>query len=103
MKISVSTLCGFAVGALGAFCRPAAAQPPPAADRVLAREILEELVEIPTTQADGTARAAQVTAARLVAAGFPQGDVHIIASDENVANVVARFRGRNPRARPACC
>ena len=38
-----------------------AAQPAPSADRALAREILEELVEIPTTEADGTTRAAQTT------------------------------------------
>ena len=80
-------------------CGHAAAQPAPVADRALAREILEELVEIPTTQADGTTRAAQAIAARLFAAGFPKDDVHIITSDANVANVVARLRGRNPRAR----
>jgi acetylornithine deacetylase/succinyl-diaminopimelate desuccinylase-like protein len=80
------------------FSASAAAQPAPAADRALAREILEELVEIPTTQEDGTARAAQAIAARLLAAGFPKEDIHIITSDTNVANVVARFRGRNPRA-----
>jgi acetylornithine deacetylase/succinyl-diaminopimelate desuccinylase-like protein len=76
-----------------------AAQPAPSVDRALAREILEELVEIPTTQADGTTRAAQAIAARLLAAGFLKDDVHIITSDTNAANVVARFRGRNPRAR----
>ena len=47
---------------------PASAQPVPSADRALAREILEELVEIPTTEGDGTARAAQTIAARLVEA-----------------------------------
>jgi acetylornithine deacetylase/succinyl-diaminopimelate desuccinylase-like protein len=82
-----------------ALCGHAAAQPAPVADRALAREILEELVEIPTTQAEGTTRAAQAIAARLFAAGFPKDDVQIIASDANVANVVARLRGRNPRAR----
>jgi acetylornithine deacetylase/succinyl-diaminopimelate desuccinylase-like protein len=77
----------------------AAAQPAPVADRALAREILEELVEIPTTEADGTTRAAQTIAARLFAAGFPKDDAQIIVSDANVANVVARLRGRNPRGR----
>lgn len=80
-------------------CTNAAAQQAPAADRALAREILEELVEIPTTQADGTARAAQAIATRLIAAGFPREDVQIVVSDANVANLVARFRGRNPVAR----
>jgi acetylornithine deacetylase/succinyl-diaminopimelate desuccinylase-like protein len=82
-----------------AFWGHAAAQPAPAADRALAREILEELVEIPTTQADGTTRAAQAIAARLVAAGFPKQDVNIITSAANAANVVARFRGRTPGSR----
>ena len=76
-----------------------AGQPAPSADSGLAREILEELVEIPTTQSDGTVRAAQAIAARLFNAGFPKEDVHIINSDANVANVVARLRGRTPGAR----
>jgi acetylornithine deacetylase/succinyl-diaminopimelate desuccinylase-like protein len=69
-----------------------------AADRVLAREVLKELVEIRTAPEDGTARAAQAMAARLVAGGFPKEDVQIITSDGNVANLVARFRGRNAGA-----
>ncbi len=77
-----------------AFCINVAAQPAPVADRALAREILEELVEIPTTDADGTSRAAQAIAARLVAAGLPKQDVTVINTGAKVANVVARFRGR---------
>src|SRR5688572_30066144 len=80
-------------------CWHAAAQPAPVADRALAREILEELVEIPTTEADGTTRAAQTIVARLLTAGFPKEDVQIITSDANIPNVVARLRGRNPGAR----
>ncbi len=76
-----------------------AGQSAPSADRGLAREILEELVEIPTTQTDGTVRAAQAIAARLFNAGFAKEDVHIISSDANVANVVARLRGRTTGAR----
>ncbi|MEO5739694.1 MAG: M20/M25/M40 family metallo-hydrolase [Vicinamibacterales bacterium] len=79
-------------------CGHAAAQQAPVADKALAREILEELVEIPSTQADGTTRAAQAIATRLFSAGFPREDVQIINSDAKVANVVARLRGRNPRA-----
>jgi acetylornithine deacetylase/succinyl-diaminopimelate desuccinylase-like protein len=94
MKTSAWVLCGLL--ALGSVAR---AQQPVAADRSLAREILEELVEIPTTEADGTARAAEAIAGRLLAAGFPKHDVHIITSDGNVANVVARFRGTRPDAR----
>ena len=82
-----------------ALCGSLAAQREPAADRVLAREILKELVEIPTTPAEGTTRAAQAVAARLLNAGFPEEDVQIITIDGNVANLVARLRGRGPRMR----
>src|SRR5688500_18217694 len=77
----------------------AGAQPAPLADRPLAREILEELVEIQTTGEQGTARAAQSLAARLIAAGFPKDDVHVIGHDARTQNLVARFRGPNPSAR----
>lgn len=73
-------------------------------DRTLAREILKELIEIPTTEADGaTPRAAQAMANRLLAAGFAREDVRILQErgpDDRTANLVARWRGRNPRARP---
>lgn len=94
MSRSVWALC-----ATLAVCSVVSAQQPTGVDRTLAREILEELVEIPTTQADGTARAAQAIAARLLGAGFPKQDVHVIASGANVANVVARLRGKNAGAR----
>ena len=71
------------------------------ADRALAREILEELVVIPTTEADGTtSRAAQAVANRLIAAGLPKEDVRVLGPDARTANVVARLRGRDPNARP---
>ena len=41
-----------------------AAQQPMAADRLLARSILEELVEIPSTDTDGTQRVAEAITAR---------------------------------------
>jgi acetylornithine deacetylase/succinyl-diaminopimelate desuccinylase-like protein len=86
--------------ALLLLCVEAAAQPAMApADRTLAREILRELVEIPTTEVEGTVRAAQVLAARLHAGGLPQEDVHVLGADANTQNLVARVRGRNPRAR----
>ena len=84
-----------AVLALGSVAR---AQEP-AADRALAREILKELVEIPSADTDGTLRVADAISTRLVAAGFPKEDIHIVAPDPKVANVVARYRGQDPRAR----
>ena len=77
----------------------AGAQPPPAADRALAREILEELVEIHTTEDEGTARAAQAMIARLLPPVFQRRRRRSSRRTANVANVVARFRGRNPRVR----
>jgi acetylornithine deacetylase/succinyl-diaminopimelate desuccinylase-like protein len=89
---STMTRLMFVIGVL-AFWRPAAAQPVPAVDRALAREILEQLVQIPTTDAEGTARTAEAISARLLSAGFPREDVHLIRTDANVANVVVRYRG----------
>ena len=75
----------------------------PAADRALAREILEELVEIPTTQAEGTTRAAQAIAARLVAAGFPKEDVQIITIRCERRERGRALSGAELRARVASC
>ena len=75
------------------------AQPAPSADRALAREILEELVEIPTTREQGTARAAQAIAARLLPPGFQKKTCTSSTPMRERRNVVARFRGRNPGAR----
>ncbi len=80
-------------------CAGAMAQTGPAADRALAREILQEIVEIRSTEAEGTARVARVLADRLLAAGFPKEDVHVLGADANTQNLVVRFRGRNPQAR----
>jgi acetylornithine deacetylase/succinyl-diaminopimelate desuccinylase-like protein len=71
------------------------------ADRALAREILRELIEIPTTADDGaTPRAAQALADRLVAAGFSREDVRVLTLNPRVGNLVARFRGSEPGRRP---
>src|SRR5262245_38646807 len=79
---------------------PVAAQPSLAAsDRAEARAILEELVGIPTTESDGTARAVEALAARLVASGIPEDDVRILGTDAKKVNLVARMRGRTAGAR----
>ena len=65
MRKSLSAAC-----VTVALCALAAAQQPPAADRALAREILKELVEIRTTQEDGTMRAAEAVSARLAGRAF---------------------------------
>lgn len=77
------------------------AQATPPAERALARDILRELIEIPTTAADGaTPRAARAMADRLVAAGFPQDDIRVFGPNPRVGNLVARFRGSDPSLRP---
>jgi acetylornithine deacetylase/succinyl-diaminopimelate desuccinylase-like protein len=67
----------------------------------LARDLLRELIEINTTHSvgDNTA-AAQAMADRLLAAGFPAEDVHVLAPVERKGNLVARYRGRDTGRRP---
>lgn len=69
--------------------------------QALARELLAELVGINTThsQGDNTA-AAQAMANRLLAAGFPEEDVQVLAPAPYKGNLVARLRGRNPQLKP---
>jgi acetylornithine deacetylase/succinyl-diaminopimelate desuccinylase-like protein len=77
--------------------RPAELTP----DQALAREISEELVEIDTTAEHGsTTRAAEAVAKRLRAAGFPEGDVRVLAPAENKGNLVARLRAPTAAAKP---
>ena len=71
------------------------------AHQQLARDIYRELIEIDTThsQGDNTA-AARAVAARLLAAGFPAEDVHVIIPAERKGNLVARLRSPAAMARP---
>lgn len=67
------------------------------AHQLLAREILEELVEIDTTHSVGdTVIAAQRMADRLLAAGFPPQDVKVIENAQRKGNLVARLRSPEP-------
>jgi acetylornithine deacetylase/succinyl-diaminopimelate desuccinylase-like protein len=86
----VAVLCAADVRAQAAASRP---------DRALARGLLKELVEVPTPSTEGTARVAQLLAGRLIAAGFPKDDVQVLGPSAKTQNLVARLRGRNPRAR----
>ncbi len=73
------------------------AQAPSAADR-LARDILEQLVNINTTDSVGnTTTAAEAMAARLRAAGFPDADVQVLGPNPRKGNLVARYRGTGAR------
>src|SRR5713226_9606930 len=63
-----------------------------------ALDIYKELVEINTvTQTGDTARAADVMAARLIAAGFDSADVQVFKPAPRKGNLVARLRGTGAR------
>jgi acetylornithine deacetylase/succinyl-diaminopimelate desuccinylase-like protein len=59
----------------------------------LAREIYEQLVNINTSAAEGTTKAAEAMAKRLLDAGFPAADVRVLGPRPNQHNLVARLRG----------
>src|SRR2546421_313877 len=73
-----------------------------AADRLLARDIFKQLIEINTTDSLGnTPRAARAMAQRLLAAGFPARDVRVlIGPDATHGNLVAHYRGTGTGGRP---
>ena len=67
----------------------------------LARDLLKELIEIDTTDSKGdNTAAAQAMAGRLLAAGFPAEDVHVLTPAAGKGNLVARYRGRNTGRKP---
>jgi acetylornithine deacetylase/succinyl-diaminopimelate desuccinylase-like protein len=72
---------------------PAPVAPP--ADQALGRAILKEMVETDTTHAHGSLGLAQKIADRLMAAGFPAADIHVVAPPEHPTrgNVIVRLRG----------
>ncbi len=94
-----------AVGAIQAAPAPAAAQntsPPEYME--MARSLLEELVEINTTNTGrgNNTLAAQAAARVLLDAGFPEEDVHVLVPDDapTKGNLVARLRGRDTGLAP---
>ena len=76
----------------------------PAEDMQRARSILAELFEINTTNSErgDTTAAARGLERRLLDAGFPAADVHVLvpADAATKGNLVARYRGRNPNLKP---
>ncbi len=71
------------------------------AHQQLALEIFKELVETNTTHSTGdTGIAADKMAKRLLDAGFPRQDVHVIRNGERKGNLVARLRSKNPTRGP---
>jgi acetylornithine deacetylase/succinyl-diaminopimelate desuccinylase-like protein len=73
---------------------------PPESERLLAREIFKEMVEIKSGYTTGaTTPVAEAAARRLKAAGFPDADLFIGGAIPTKANLVVRFRGTG-RLRP---
>ncbi len=73
---------------------PAPASPTPAAMELLAKDILRELVEIPSTETGvGSTPAAQAIERRLLAAGFAREDVQVVGPSARKMNLVARLHG----------
>ena len=70
----------------------------------MARSLLEELVEINTTNTErgNNTLAAQAAARVLLDAGFPEEDVHVLVPDDapTKGNLVARLRGRDAGLAP---
>jgi len=67
-------------------------------DRQLARDVLAELIGINTTHEHGnTTPAAAAMARRLLAAGYPAGDVVVLGPATGNHNLVARLRGTGAR------
>lgn len=97
MTRAIVLTCSIAAAAV-----PLAAQTrAPARYESLAREFLEELIEINTTHSVGnTTVAAEAMARRLIAAGFPQADVQVMGPVGNRGNLVARLRGRDSGKKP---
>jgi acetylornithine deacetylase/succinyl-diaminopimelate desuccinylase-like protein len=62
-------------------------------DQQLGRDVLRELIEINTTLHAGSGKAARAMAARLLAAGFPKGDVQLVGPQTQHLNLVVRYRG----------
>jgi acetylornithine deacetylase/succinyl-diaminopimelate desuccinylase-like protein len=70
---------------------------PPAEVRAEARDLLAKLIAIDTTPKGSTAPAVELLAAHLRAAGFAEGDVHVVGPRPERMNLVARLPGKGTR------
>jgi acetylornithine deacetylase/succinyl-diaminopimelate desuccinylase-like protein len=90
----IALLLGVTIPA-AAPCAQGVARSQSTPEKQLARDILKELVEINTTDSAGdNTKAAEAVAARLKAAGYPDGDVLVLVPGPRKGNVVARLRGK---------
>lgn len=98
-----SMLALLAAGA-GGIAAPLAAQTtPPEEYRELSKSIFSELVRINTTNSVGdNTEAARAMAKRLLDAGFPEEDVHVVVPEDSPkkGNLVVRYHGRDTGKKP---
>ena len=77
---------------------------PPQQDMELARSIFSELIEINTVNSElgNNTTAALAMQRRLLDAGFPEEDVHVLVPEgfPSKGNLVARYRGRDTGKKP---
>ncbi len=103
MKTSICTIG--ALGVLVATTNPVDAQTLPPREYIdLARSIFTELIEINTVNSElgNNTTAARAMERRLLDAGFPPEDVHVLvpARAPTKGNLVARYRGRDTGQKP---
>jgi acetylornithine deacetylase/succinyl-diaminopimelate desuccinylase-like protein len=93
----LATLALASLGTL-AFIPISEAAPQESPTRALARDILKELIAIPSTESRvGSTPAAEAMAKRLRDAGFPEGDVRVLGPKPRKQNLVARIHGTGKR------
>ena len=86
---------------LGIVLAAAAPSTAPASDTTLERAILQQLVEINTSDSAGnTDQAARAMAARLLEAGLPASDVQVLGHSPRYQSLVARYRGKPGGGKP---
>lgn len=99
-KVRAALAAGAAFAAI-ALAGPSAGQAP-RPDEAAFRALYKELVETNTAWPGGSCTlAAQRMAARLKAAGFPDGDLHLVIPPDHPdeGNLVAVYPGRDPKAK----
>ncbi len=92
IRAGVLAACGLVVSAVAtsAFAQGSTLSP---ADRQLAHDIFQQLIETNTTHSSGsTGRAAEAMRDRLLKAGFPAGDMEIVGPRAERMNLVIRYR-----------
>ncbi len=89
-------VCGAALLSLTTAVHAEPGPVPSTADLAEGRALLRELVDLDTTHAMGTTRAAHALKAHFLAAGFAPADVTFIAPAEhpNSGNLIVRYRGK---------